>query len=238
LLGEAKKHSDVKVTISNIPLDQVRMISYSDASFATREKKQSQKGGLILATHEDVFSQKVAKASPLVWFSKKIDRVVASTLAAETFALSTAVDLLDWMRLAWEWMKCPLTPWKSPEIVWKSAPSSSAVVDCKSLFDVISKNTTPQIHDHRTLIEALVIKDHLQSGIQPHWVHSAAQLADALTKAMDCFRLRDFLRNCSCCLHDVEEILKERADKKAHKNWLSHTAAETTCPMANGEIGV
>ena len=238
LLGEAKKHSDVKVTISNIPLDQVRMISYSDASFATREKKQSQKGGLILATHEDVFNQKVAKASPLVWFSKKIDRVVASTLAAETFALSTAVDLLDWMRLAWEWMKCPLTPWKSPEIVWKSAPSSIAVVDCKSLFDVISKNTTPQIHDHRTLIEALVIKDHLQSGIQPHWVHSAAQLADALTKAMDCFRLRDFLRHCSCCLHDVEEILKERADKKAHKNWLSHTAAETTCPMANGEIGV
>ena len=236
LLGEAKKYADVTVTISSIPVSQVHLISYSDASFATREKKQSQKGGLILATHQNVFNQKSARASPLVWFSKRIDRVVASTLAAETFALSTAVDLLDWMRLAWEWIKCPLIPWKSPETVWKKAPSSIAVVDCKSLFDVISKNTTPQIHDHRTLIEALVIKDHLQSGIQPHWVHSAAQLADALTKSMDCFRIRDFLRHCSCCLHDVEEILKERADKKAHKTWLSQTASETSDKVASGEF--
>eukprot|EP00435_Cladocopium_sp_Y103_P052434 s764_g16.t1 len=224
LLGEAKKHADVTVTISSIPVSQIRLISYSDASFATREKKQSQKGGLILAVHEDVFEQKSAKASPLLWFSKKIDRVVASTLAAETFALSTAVDILDWMRLAWEWMKCPLIPWKEPERVWQSAPPSIAVVDCKSLFDVISKNTTPQVHEHRTLIEALVIKDHLQAGIRPHWVHSAAQLADALTKSMDCFRIRDFLKHGSCCLHDVDEILKERADKKAQKAWLSNTA--------------
>ena len=70
-------------TIQNIPVDSVRMVSYSDASFATREKKQSQKGGMILAVHEDVSQQKSPKASPLVWFSRKIDRVVASTLAAE-----------------------------------------------------------------------------------------------------------------------------------------------------------
>ena len=152
---------------------------------------------------------------------QKIDRVVASTLAAETYSLSSAVDLLDWMRLAWEWMKCPLIPWKTPELVWKDAPPSIAVVDCKSLFDVITKNTTPQCQEHRTLIEALVIKDHIQSGIRPHWVHSAAQLADALTKAMDGFRLREFLRSCICCLHDVAEILKERADRKAQKLWLS-----------------
>ena len=236
LLGETKKHAEVTVTISSIPVNQVRLVSYSDASFATREKKQSQKGGIILATHENVFQQQSARASPLVWFSKKIDRVVASTLAAETFALSTAVDLLDWMRLAWEWIKNPQTPWKNPETVWKSAPPSIAVVDCKSLFDVISKNTTPQIHDHRTLIEALVIKDHLQSGVKPHWVHSAAQLADALTKSMDCSRLRDFLKDCACCLHDIDEILKERADKKAQKTWLSNAIAPPACSRLLGII--
>ena len=111
-----------------------------------------------------------------------------------------------------------------------------AVVDCKSLFDVISNNTTPQIHDHRTLIEALVIKDHLKSGVKPHWVHSAAQLADALTKSMDCTRLRDFLTHCSCCLHDINEVLKERADKKAQKNWLSNAVAQPSCPKWPGEF--
>ena len=88
LLGGAKKHADVKITISSTPEDEIRMVAYSSASFATREKQQSQKGSLILASHENIFHQKVAKASPLSWSSKKIDRVVASTLAAETFALS------------------------------------------------------------------------------------------------------------------------------------------------------
>ena len=32
LLGEAKKHADVTITISSIPLEQIRMVSYSDAS--------------------------------------------------------------------------------------------------------------------------------------------------------------------------------------------------------------
>ena len=224
LLGDAKQHGHLKITISCIPKDDIRMVSYSDASFATREKQQSQKGGLFLAVHKDIFQQKSAIASPLIWYSKKIDRVVASTLAAETYALSSAVDMIDWIRLVWEWIKNPLIPWKEPEKVWKSADPSISVIDCKSLFDVITKNTTPQCQEHRTLIEALVIKDHIQNGIKPHWVHSAAQLADALTKHMDCFRLRDFLKHRSCCLHDIDEILKQRADKKAQKTWLSENA--------------
>ena len=220
LLGEAKKFSDVKVTISNIPEEKIRFVSYSDASFATRAKQQSQKGGLFLATHSDVFQQTSALSSPLTWYSKKIERVVASTLAAETYALSAAVDMLDWLRLSWEWLRNASTPWRQPEAVWKNSSPSIAVVDCKSLYDVITKTTTPQCQEHRTLIEALIIKDHLQSGIKPYWVHSAAQLADALTKAMDCFRLREFLRHRTCCLHDIDEVLKARADHKAKKNWL------------------
>lgn len=88
-------------------------------------------------------------------------------------------------------------------------PQGISVVDCKSLFDVISKNTTPQCQEHRTLIEALIIKDHFRSGIRPFWVHSAAQLADCLTKVMDCFRIREFLRINSCCIHDIDEVLKQ-----------------------------
>ena len=235
LLGDAKKNSQVKITISSIPEDKVRMIAYSDASFATREKQQSQKGNLILAAHADVFHQKIATASPLTWSSKKIGRVVASTLAAETFALSHAVDALNWIRLAWEWIRNPLTPWQKPEEVWRQAPPGIAVVDCKSLYDVITKTTTPQCSEHRTLLEALVIKDHLNSGIHPHWVHSAAQLADALTKHMDNYRLREFLNHRGCCLHDVDEVLKERADRKAQRTWFSNAIQEKASPP--GQLG-
>ena len=237
LLGDTKRHAEVGVTISCIDEDAIRIVSYSDASFASRAKQQSQKGGLFLAVHSDVFLQKSALASPLTWYSKKIDRVVASTLAAETYALSSAVDMTDWIRLMWAWLRNPTVPWKDPERVWQMEPPSIAVVDCKSLYDVITKNTTPQCQEHRTLVEALVIKHHIQHGIKPHWVHSAAQLADCLTKAMDCFRIREFLTHRTCCLHDVEEVLKQRADRKAQKTWLSNAANRHQSPPATS-LGV
>ena len=223
LLNDAKKYDDVRITYESIPIQDISFLAYSDASFATREKQQSQKGGIILAAHQDICLQKPAISSPIVWYSKKIDRVVASTLAAETYALSHAVDLVDWIRLSWAWLKNPTIPWQNPEKVWESENKSIAAIDCKSLFDVITKNSTPQCQEHRTLIEALVIKDHVKSGISLHWVHSAAQLADALTKAMDTYALRQYLQNHWCCLHDIDEILKERADRKLQRQWLSTT---------------
>ena len=140
LLSDAKKHNHVRITYESIPIHQICFLAYSDASFATREKQQSQKGGLILATHQDICSQKPAISSPIVWYSKKIDRVVASTLAAETYALSHSVDLLDWVRLSWAWLKNPRIPWKTPEKVWETENKSIAAIDCKSLYDVITKN--------------------------------------------------------------------------------------------------
>eukprot|EP00435_Cladocopium_sp_Y103_P029622 s3705_g7.t1 len=229
LLGDAKTHADVTITVASIPCEDIRIVAYSDASFASREKMYSQKGGLFLAAHQDIFNQKSAVSSPLSWYSRKIDRVVASTLAAETYALSSAVDASNWLRLMWEWIKKPSIPWQLPEKVWQEASPGIAVMDCKSLYDVISKNTTPQCQEHRTLIEALVIKDNLQSGIVPFWVHSAAQLSDSLTKAMDNYRLREILRQGKTCLHDIDETLKQRADRKAFKNWLSETVSNS-CP--------
>lgn len=227
LLSDAKRHDNVKITYESIPIGDISFLAYSDASFATREKQQSQKGGLILASHKDVCSQKPAISSPIVWYSKKIDRVVASTLAAETYALSHAVDLLDWIRLSWAWLKDPTIKWQNPEKVWEKENKSIAAIDCKSLYDVITKNSTPQCQEHRTLIEALVIKDHVKSGITLHWVHSAAQLADALTKAMDTYALRQYLENHWCCLHDIDEILKQRADRKMQRQWLTSTTSVT-----------
>ena len=227
LLSDAKRHDNVKITYESIPIGDISFLAYSDASFATREKQQSQKGGLILASHKDVCSQKPAISSPIVWYSKKIDRVVASTLAAETYALSHAVDLLDWIRLSWAWLNDPTIKWQNPEKVWEKENKSIAAIDCKSLYDVITKNSTPQCQEHRTLIEALVIKDHVKSGITLHWVHSAAQLADALTKAMDTYALRQYLENHWCCLHDIDEILKQRADRKMQRQWLTSTTSVT-----------
>lgn len=223
LLGDAKKYHDVKIKIQSIPEDRIQFVAYSDASFASREKQQSQKGCLMVAADKSISEKRAAKASPLHWYSKKISRVVASTLAAETYALSDAVDSIEWIRLSWAWILNPQIEWRSPEISLKEVTPSLAIVDCKSLYDAITKNTTPQCREHRTLLEALVIKDRAAQGVNMYWVHSAAQLADSLTKHMDNTSLRWFLQNGHCCLHDISEVLKNRADKRAQKQWLQET---------------
>ena len=72
------------------------------------------------------------------------------------------------------------------------------------------------------MLEALIIKDRLQEGVVVKWVHSAAQLADSLTKHMDCTNLRSFLEKGRCIIHDVDEILKARANQRSQKAWLEH----------------
>ena len=46
-----------------------KVFSFSDAAFATREKANSQKGCLILATTEEIYKTQMSSVSPLVWLS-------------------------------------------------------------------------------------------------------------------------------------------------------------------------
>eukprot|EP00435_Cladocopium_sp_Y103_P039315 s274_g10.t1 len=225
ILNDAKKHSDTAIRIQALPIDQIRFLSFSDAAFATREKANSQKGCLILATTETIDQIQSSPVSPLIWFSKKINRVVSSTLASETFALSGALDLLSWTRIHWAWMLNPNLKWQSPEETLKDLPNAFAVVDCKSLYDLLQKTSIPQCTEYRTTLEALVVRERLKEGVIIKWVHSAAQMADALTKDMDTSVLRSFLSQGKCILHDVNEILKQRADKKIRQHWYQESSS-------------
>ena len=225
LLNDAKNNAGTSIKIKPLAPDKVRFLSFSDAAFATREKAHSQKGCLILATTEEIDQIKSSDVSPLVWFSKKINRVVSSTLASETYALSGALDTLSWIRIHWAWILNPQLHWKNPEETLKMLPQAFAVVDCKSLFDLLQKTSIPQCSEYRTMLEALVIKDRLKEGVIIKWVHSAAQMADSLTKDMDTTVLRSFLEKGKCILHDVDEILKQRADKKVRQQWYQQTSS-------------
>ena len=77
------------------------------------------------------------------------------------------------------------------------------------------------------MLEALVVKERLKESVIIKWVHSAAQMADSLTKDMDTTMLRSFLSRGRCILHDVDEILKERADKKVRQQWYQ---TSSVCP--------
>ena len=83
------------------------------------------------------------------------------------------------------------------------------------------------------MLEALVIRDRLREGVTVKWVHSAAQMADALTKDMDATTLRNFLLRGRCILYDVEDILKQRSDKKLRNEWYQRSTDDTHCNLCH-----
>ena len=184
-----------------------------------------------MTTHEDIGKNHVCPVNPISWGCKKIQRVVTSTLAAETTSLSTTLDQLSWLRLFWSWIRNPCTDWKNPSKTLKELPStfttatlkedpSIAVTDCKSLFDLITRTAPPQCQEFRTQLQARAIKDMIAEGVKVRWVHSAAQLADALTKIMQTHFLRHTLKVGQYSLHDEGQVLKERATSRSRMRWL------------------
>ena len=231
LLHEAKRHHDVTVTIKPIPYRDFRFMAFSDASFASQKKPDSHAGLIIVGTHHMITQNVQCDISPISWGSKKIQKVVTSTWSAETTSLAAALDQLGWLRLYWRWLHDPTVEWRKPEttlpqlepaISVPTLPSDHdlAVTDCKSLYDLVTRTAPPSCQEFRVQLVARSIKESLKEGISLRWVHTGAQLADCLTKAMEATFLRATLKVGCYRLHDETATLRDRARSRDRIKWL------------------
>ena len=112
LLHEAKQYSSVTLWIQPIPLNDVRFVTFSDASFASEKCPDSYQGTIVMAAHKDIAINKTTWVNPIMWQSRKIQKVAVSTLSAETMALAGSTDTLMWVRLFWAWLNDATLNWK------------------------------------------------------------------------------------------------------------------------------
>ena len=82
VLHEAKTH---QVSIMIVPTHEkeVTFCAFSDASFASCQKLSAHQGTIIFATQKRLLENQPAVVCPMAWSSKRIPRVVRSTLGAE-----------------------------------------------------------------------------------------------------------------------------------------------------------
>ena len=123
-LHEAKRHANVALTINLISCTDLRFLAFSDASFASRKNPDSHTGCIIMSTHKAIDKNTTCVVNPISWGCKKIQRVVTTTLAAETVSLSTVLDQLSWIRLCWAWMLDNRIRWQRPEETLQALPES------------------------------------------------------------------------------------------------------------------
>ena len=237
-LHEAKRHKDTKIKIQPISIQQLRFLAFSDASFSSPKQPDSHSGSIIMATHSNITQNYSCPVNAISWGCKKIQKVVVSTLSAETMSLNSTLDQLSWIRLFWGWLLNPNLNWKHPKETLNNLPAtiaaptlkpiepSIAVTDCKSLYDLVTRTAPPSCQEYRTQLLARSIKDLLSEGITLRWVHSGAQLADALTKVMQATFLRQTLELGTYKLHDEHAILKDRASARSRMQWLQSSATE------------
>lgn len=93
ILHETNSHL---VSLMPLPIrpDQVTFCAFSDASFLSGKKKYAHQSGLIFVTTPELLENKLAVVAPVAWMSKKIHRVIRSTLRAEAVPLSGNADRL------------------------------------------------------------------------------------------------------------------------------------------------
>ena len=219
VLQEAKQHP-VSLMIVPIRESLLTFCAFSDASFSSVQRMSSHQGTIIFTTTPELLENNTTVVCPMAWSSKKIPRVVRSTLSAESVALSHSVDRLSWLRVFWAWLKNPDVKWQNPQELLTKEPTATAVTDCKSVYDIVSKTATPQCEEHRTTIECLLIRERMTENCKLRWVASGAMLADCLTKPMDAGRLRECLSSGRYSLFDESLVLQQRADKRRQLQWV------------------
>ena len=101
VLREAQTHSEVSLCFRAIPVKELTHVAFGDASSASSKQLASFQGSVVFATTPALLNNEEAPMSPLTWTSKKIARVVRSTLSAEAFSMSKSVDQLGWLRMLW-----------------------------------------------------------------------------------------------------------------------------------------
>ncbi|GAB1610627.1 hypothetical protein Ahia01_001349000 [Argonauta hians] len=140
-----------------------KIVCFADASFANLQNGASQ-GGFI------IFIESEGKCIPLFWQSKKLKRVVKSTLSAENMALMEGAE------------QCFLLKSIIKEIFNISLPII-VMTDSKSLKDCLSTSKT--LEDKRLKVDICVVRDYDKKKEihQVCWISTEKQLADSLTKS-------------------------------------------------------
>ena len=145
-------------------MNQCTIECYADASFANLTGSASQGGCVIF------IKDSTGNYCPIYWQSKKIRRVVKSTLAAETLALVDCASAAIYIRHIIE------------ELTEPGELPINLYTDNKSLLDTLS--SAKSVDDRRLRIDIAVLQDMIQKKEirTVSWVDSAHQLANCLTK--------------------------------------------------------
>ena len=120
----------------------------------------------------------------------------------------------------WGFIKDPNFAWARPAQSLKNEPKGIMITDCKSLFDLVTKNAVPNCQEWRTTIEVMLLKEQSKDHTVCRWISTAIMIPDCLTKPMDSTFMRTVLQLVKFRIYDEEFTLKQNANRKYGVTWV------------------
>ena len=188
----------ITITIWPIPFAELRWTTFTDSSFDTGERQRHQQSWLVCATNKYFNQERWARVSVLHWRSRKLTRKAGSPQLVETYAASSAVVEMTWIKALWESMtwrdfdiltqRRSSRPLKTmmPHVIRNENPAyydpeSTLVMDSKGLFDALD-NDLPQ-DDRKSSLEVPITEEFMRRAMcRPRWCPHNRNAADAMTK--------------------------------------------------------
>ena len=146
-------------------LEDIKVVVYTDASYANLPGGASQGGQLVFLTDG-------SNCAPILWHSRKVRRVVKNTLGAETLSLTQGAE------------SAFLIAKIASEVIHGKKDLQlpvTCVTDNLSLYQ--SGHTTNNLLDDRLKIDIAIIREMVSKNeITLEWVPGSDQVSDVLTK--------------------------------------------------------
>ena len=188
----------ISITIWPIPFAELRWTTFTDSGFDTGERQRHQQGWLVCATNKYFNQERSAPVSVLHWRSRKPTRKAGGPQLVETYAASSAVVEMTWIKELWESMTWKdfdiLTQRRSsrplktmmPHVIRNENPAyydpeSALVMDSKGLFDALDNDLHQD--DRKSALEVPIIEEFMRRAMcRPRWCRHNRNAADAMTK--------------------------------------------------------
>jgi hypothetical protein len=162
--------------ITFVPLDKesLKLVVFTDASFANNKDFTSQIGYIITLADKD------NNANIIHWSSTKCKRVTRSILASELYGMASGFDMAVAVKTTFEGildMKIPLV----------------ICTDSKSLYECMIKLGTTQ--EKRLMVDIMALRESYERReiAEIKWIEGDTNPADAMTKGKPCKALADLI---------------------------------------------
>ena len=170
-----------KVRNLGCPLEDLVLVSVSDAAYGAMPGGHSQGGNLVMLAHPGVLQGR-APVCILEGNSAKIHRVVRCSMSAEISALATAYEHGDYVRAVLAELlddRFDIQRWKAHVAQWRHVLAT----DAKTGYDAISSETLPS--DRKIAVDVAVLRQAVLEedvGCFVRWVPGSEMAGDGLTK--------------------------------------------------------